>query len=130
MGTRFHDSNNGIIGPMIDLALKIVTKLPLDELWNEREQLPAHRGQQLSPEEVTELLRLGPVQFVVADVGEKLRWVPLPDCYRFWKSDAKPHLAQPHSRIHLDDFPDSYCFLASRWETDNSSPVVVLERLH
>jgi hypothetical protein len=115
---------------VIDLAQKIVTKLPLDELWNDREQFQARRGQWLSSDELTELLRLGPVQFVVADVGAKLRWVPLPDCYRFWKSEAKPHLAHPQSQIRLDDFPDSYCFLASRWEIDNSSSVVVLERSH
>ncbi len=115
---------------MIDLALKIVTKLPLDELWNDHEQLHAHRGQLLSAIEVTDLLRLGPIQFVLADVGEKLRWVPLPECYRFWKDVAQPHLAQPHSRIRLDDFPDSYCFMASRWEIEDSTPVVVLERRH
>jgi hypothetical protein len=115
---------------VIDLALKIVTKLPLDELWNDHEQLHAQRGQQLSGVEVTDLLRLGPIQFVVADVGEKLRWVPLAECCRFWEGVAKPHLAQPQSRIRLDDFADSYCFIASRWQIEDSTPLVVLERRH
>ena len=114
----------------MDFKVKVVTRLPLNELWNERKLLHLSRKRSLSENDLADLLRLGPVQFIVANVGEKLRWIRVADCYRFWTSEAKPHLAPPQLGVPLDDFPDSYCFLASEWIGTTSVPVVVLERHH
>jgi hypothetical protein len=55
----------------------------------------------------------------------------LGDCYDFWKSEAKPHLAEPTSRAALSGFPDGYCYFASQWENESVAvPIVLLEKHH
>lgn len=51
---------------------RIVTKLPLDSLWTVDAELHATHLQDLGAADIRELLGRGPVQFVVADVGEPL----------------------------------------------------------
>jgi hypothetical protein len=51
---------------------RIVTKLPLAELWDEKCTLDGGRVHSLGQNNLAELLRLGPVQFVVADCGANL----------------------------------------------------------
>ena len=115
----------------MDAAHKIVTRLPLEGLWNEKGSLAAARRKTLTEEEIAGLLRAGPVHFVVADAGASLRWIPVEDRFSFWKDEARPHLAQPGSRAVLDSFPNNYCYLASEWEADGGdSKTVVLERHH
>jgi hypothetical protein len=112
-------------------SLKIVTRLPLLELWRVNGFTSRSRRRELSVEAITNLLRLGPVEFVVADVGSSLSWIQTGDCYQFWKAEAKPHLAAVGSRVHLDEFPGSYCYFASEWHGgDGSAPIVVLEKHH
>lgn len=57
----------------MDPALRIVTRLPLAELWTERGPVAATRERLLGRAEVKSLLQAGPVQFVVADCGKALR---------------------------------------------------------
>jgi hypothetical protein len=114
----------------MDFRLKTVRNLPLQELWNERDILPVRKGRLLSARDVTDLLRVSRVRFVVADIGQRLRWVDPAECYQFWKAEVKPHLAEPGSLFQVDDFPEQYCFSASEWGIDNTLPIVVLERFH
>ena len=90
----------------MDSAKRIVTTLPLQELWDDRGAIPAQKIRDLSRADIRELLRLGPVQFVVADLGEK-----------------------PSSDIYLDEMPHQYAYSASEWNFDEGS-VVILERFH
>jgi len=115
----------------MDAALKIVTYLPLQQLWRDSKFTTTARGRSLTRIDITALLRAGPVQFVIADVGVAPRWIELGDCYDFWKSEAKPHLAAPTSRAALNSFPDEYCYFASQWESERvSAPIVLLEKHH
>jgi len=115
----------------MDAAHKIVTRLPLEGLWDERGPVTAKRGETLGAEDLAELLRATPVQFVVADVGASLCWVPIEDRFSFWKSEVRPHLAQPGSHAVLDSIPDSYCYFASEWRAAvDGYTVVVLEKHH
>ena len=85
----------------------------------------------LTASEIAATLRNGPVQFVVADVGHKLRWIAPAECYEFWKSEVKPNLAIAGSWLPLDNFPQAYCYMASAWEISGPSEhVIVLERHH
>jgi hypothetical protein len=115
---------------VMDFAAKIVGRLPLEELWNEHDILRLDRGRSLSEREIVDLLRTVRPHFVVADVGETLRWVEPDDCYQFWKTEVKPHLAKPNSHFQLEDFPGQYCFAASDWGVLNAVPIIVLERFH
>jgi hypothetical protein len=89
----------------------------------------ATRERYLLTAEVRELLRSGPVQFVVADVGCPWRIVPLSECFEFWKSEAKARIAG-NDRIFLDDFPDGLAYLASLWGDGARRPIVLLESFH
>jgi hypothetical protein len=76
------------------------------------------------------LLRFGQVQFVVADVGLPFLWIPLGNCYDFWKREVQPHLVAPESKVSLDDYPGGYCYLASEWSNRDGAPTIVCERHH
>ena len=115
----------------MDAALKIVTQMPLTELWRDDGFTTTLRVRWLTADDITSLLRAGRVQFVVADVGVSPRWIPLDECYDFWKREALPHLAAPESRASLDDFPDGYCYFVSEWSSrDEAAPIIVCERHH
>ena len=115
----------------MDVSLKVVTRLPLQELWQDNGFTTTARSRSLTREDINSLLRIGPVQFVVADVGTPLRWIELGDCYEFWKAEAKPHLATVGSSATLKDFPEMYCYFASLWDSgDTVGPIVALEKHH
>ena len=110
---------------------RVITKLPLEELWSAAADFPdARRLRYLDREELTQLLREGPVWFVVANVGHRPVWVELDQCFDFWKREVKPHLASPGIRIYLDQYPGEYAYSARRWSTHLTNPVVVLEKMH
>ncbi len=109
---------------------RIITVAPIHELWNDRGTVNATRSHDLAADEIRELLRRGPLRFVVVTVGSKPRWLPEPDCFAFWKTEVNPHLATPGTQASLDDFPDSYCYFASEWTPASGSPIVVLEMAH
>jgi hypothetical protein len=112
---------------------RIVGQLPLTELWNEFGSLSIRRGRDVGRSEIVERLHSGPVQFVVADIGQPLNWVLKQDCHHFWKNELKPRLVEPElarSGYRLEDFPGEYCYVASEWGDDGPSPVIVLECSH
>jgi hypothetical protein len=84
----------------------------------------------LTCEDVRQLLRLGPVQFVVADVGVAPRWIPESECFHSWKNEVQLHLAS-NKTVQLGEFPGSYCYFPFQWEPRApEAPIVVLEKLH
>jgi len=115
----------------MDPKLRSVTRLPLTELWRDDGFTTQSRGRFLTKDDITNLLRAGSIQFVVADVGLPLRWILLRECYPFWKEEVKPHLATPKSTVVLDEFPDGYCYFASQWAAKPGEvAIVVLEKRH
>ena len=108
----------------MDAARRIVTHLPLQQLWRESTFTSTARGRSLTRVDITGLLQAGPVQFVIGDVGFVPRWIELSVCHDFWESEAKPHLADRASRAALNDFPDGYCYFASQWESERAAPIV------
>jgi hypothetical protein len=110
---------------------RIVTKLPLAELWDEKGTLDGGRVHSLGQNNLAELLRLGPVQFVVADCGANLRWIPMQERFAFWKT-IKPQVADddPNQPIRLEQFPDETAYTASQWRGRTGECVVLLEKHH
>ena len=53
----------------MDTSTKLATRLPLVELWPENGSKTTSRLRWLNQEEIDNILRAGPVQFVVADIG-------------------------------------------------------------
>lgn len=110
----------------MDPKLRIVTQLPLRGLWRDTGSVQAFRGRPLSSNDIRDLLREDPVQFVVVDVGLKPRWIELSDCYRFWMDEVQHHLAEPEAKSANDGV---YFYWAFEWHSDEvGSPIVVLEQ--
>jgi hypothetical protein len=109
---------------------RIITVLPLVEVWDDRGPVSAVRSRDLTSADIRDLLRSGPVRFVVANVGAESKWVPLSECFAFWKGEVQGHLADPEQRVELDRFPDGYCYFASEWSAPDGPPIVVLEGTH
>jgi len=114
----------------MDTALKIITQMPLTELWRGDGFISSSRLRWLTAGDIATMLRAGRAQFVVADVGVSPRWIPLGECYDFWKREVQPHLAAPESCKTLDDFPEGYCYLASEWSSRDGTPIIVCEKHH
>lgn len=114
----------------MDAAQRIVTNLPLAELWTDKGPLHAQRAERVGEAEIVQLLQDG-ATFVVADVGKPLRWIPSADRFAFWKTELKCRLvASDVDRIELAAYPGSHCYVASAWRDESSSPTIVLEMHH
>jgi hypothetical protein len=109
---------------------RIVTCLPLPELWDAEGPCNARRIRSVGNKEIIQLLR-DELCFVVADVGQPLRWIMDRDRFAFWTAELKPRLVAPDAtRFRLDDYPGGYCYVASEWQCETNRAVVVLEKHH
>ena len=109
---------------------RIVTTIPLQSIWTDEAQLDASRERYLTAADVTEMLKVHPVEFIVADVGAPLKRIPVAKCYEFWKSEVKRHLLDPHGKLDRSKLPDEYGYLASEWSGRLEVPIVLLEKIH
>ena len=114
----------------MDLSKRIVTSIPLDELWSDVGVVDARRVRHLRLEEVRDLLSSGSVRFVVASVGAPLRWIPVEEQFEFWKHEARERIVNPAERFQPDDLPSGLAFVASEWLTPVLPPIILLEANH
>lgn len=108
---------------------RIVTKLPLTELWDERGTLEGELVRHLDQNLIRELMRTGTVQFIVADCGMKLNWMAVNDRFEFWKT-VRPQIADPSQPIHLKQFPNETAYIASEWRGNLGECLILLEAHH
>lgn len=109
---------------------RIVSQTPAHELWNDCGVVSEKELRELNAADIAGLLRMGKVRFAVAKVGSPLKWVPVDECYGFWQSEVKSHLADPAANNYPEDFPDEYCYFASEWEAVGGEPIVLLMMTH
>jgi len=112
---------------------RVVTRLPLTELWDARGTLRIERRRAVGRERVTELLRNGRVRFVLANCGDPLKWIPPDDNYRFWKEDVKRHLIEPEDverGLRLEGWPDESVIVGTEWGEGDGYNVILLEIHH
>jgi hypothetical protein len=110
---------------------RIVVSGPLVEIWDERGPIAATRGRSLGLKEIAALLSSGTVQFVVANIGSHLRWVPVADRFTFWKGEVKVRLVPADAeKFYLDDYPGEYCYVATEWGRSPSQSTIVLLECH
>lgn len=107
---------------------KIVTNFPINELFKNNKKLACIK-RQLNKDEIIETIQTQPIEFVIADIGLKLIWIDIQDCYNFWKKEVSNNLAF-EERINLENFHNNYCFLASKWKYPNEEIVILLEKFH
>lgn len=109
---------------------RIVTTIPLESIWTDEEQVEASRERYLTPTDLTEMLKIHPVEFMVADLGAPLKRISVDKCYEFWESEVKRHLLSPHRKIDRSKLSDEYGYLASEWSGRIEVPIVLLEKIH
>ena len=115
----------------MDPNKRIVVGIPLEDLWTREGPSAAQKRRDLSAIDIAALLRAGPLQFVVADLGHPLRWVAEADRFAFWKAEVKPRIVAPGpAAFHLGDLPEHYAYVASEWSAGLGRPIVLLEKHH
>jgi hypothetical protein len=114
----------------VEPSQRVVTQIPVIELWNEKGPVDAVRGPYLGEADVVRTLQAGDT-FVLADIGASLRWVPAEGRFRFWKSEVKNHLVPREAdEFKLEDFPGQYCYVATGWRLRSGASIVLLEKHH
>jgi hypothetical protein len=111
-------------------AQRIVTKIPLDELWNDSAMLTYERQEYLTERQVQELVSKGEIAVAEASCGLKLSWVSPNSTLEFFKKQVKGHVVNDPDRIILADFEDEWCYLASLWGDAEGRKVILLETYH
>jgi hypothetical protein len=102
----------------------------MNQLWTDEGEIAATRGRRLDRAAIRELLRGGPVRFVVANPGSRLRWIAPEERFDFWKTEATVHLVEA-DEFHLEDSPGQLAYVATEWVVpDGEAPVVLLEAHH
>ncbi|WP_210519860.1 hypothetical protein [Hymenobacter terricola] len=114
----------------MNIADKVVTKIPLETIWTDKGELFVKRISYLRAKDVAQLLKNATVQFVVADVGYNLKWIDASQCFDFWKKEAKQHIADNADEIDLESFVDNYAYVASQWEGQDETSIIMLEKFH
>lgn len=109
---------------------KIVTEIPLTNLWRDKEHIYAKRERHLTANDVQNILKKYPVEFVIADIGKELKWVNYDKSFKFWKTELKLHLTDNFDHINLDKSLGNYAYVASEWTGEIETPIILLEKHH
>jgi hypothetical protein len=108
---------------------RVVTKLPLTGLWDETGALHGERIRHLDQNLIRELMGAGQVQFIVANCGAKLNWIPMQERFEFWKA-VRPQVADALRPIYLERFPNQTAYIASEWRGRTGECLILLETHH
>ena len=110
---------------MVPFNHRTVRRTPLDALWDNEGIVSSSRLRPLQDDDIRELLRNGPVRFVVIQVGLKPEWIPLDHCFRFRKEQVQSRLL-PRA-VYTDQIPELGGYWAEEWRPANGPPIVALE---
>jgi hypothetical protein len=108
---------------------RIVVELPLTELWDETGALPGERIRQVDGNLIRGLMGTEQVQFIVANSGAKLNWIPMQERFEFWKA-TRPQVADALRPISLERFPNQTAYIASEWRGRTGECLILLETHH
>src|SRR5215475_6332469 len=98
-------------------SLRIVTRLPLTELWNDNGDLDASPIARVGKQEIVALLTACEISFVVADAGLPLGWIPNNELYSFWRNEVQSNVVEKDTTaFHLKDYPGEFCYIARPWK--------------
>jgi hypothetical protein len=113
---------------MVPWPSRTIQKTPLTELWNDRGAISATPVRDVTAEDIASLLRSGSVQFMVAAIGEKPRWIPRGQTVTFWKAEVKDRLVE--KVVYNDQLPRGGGYWAQEWhQAENDMVIVVLTRV-
>jgi hypothetical protein len=82
-------------------------------------------------QEIAALLSSKAVQFIVANGGSHLRWIPVDERFTFWKGEVKVRLVPADvEKFYLGDYPGEYCYVATEWRRSPGQSTIVLLECH
>ena len=109
----------------------IVQQLPLTELRRNGIPTGAQPVGELNERDIRELLRAGPPNFAIANVGQPLLWYEGPECFRVWKEELRGRIVPAAAqRFRLEDFPGGHCYIAIEWRHPSGQITVVFAMHH
>jgi len=108
--------------------MKAISQMPLCQLWTEDGVVDAQHGRMLTIADIKTILRSGSVLFVIADVGCPPEWIPIDQCFHFWKS-VKGNITD-EKRFRLKDYPGEFVYSAMEWNTESGKLIILLEMYH
>lgn len=114
-------------------AERLIRQMPLTEVWDATGVVSTMPHGLRGCEAIRTLLRASPVWFVIANVGDAPRWIPLESCYHTWKTDIRDRLVEPAvAVVHIpyEAYPGMYCYVAEEWEGIGAIPIIVLTVWH
>ncbi len=116
----------------MDPADRVVTRLPLSELFDKAGPVSARRLHQLDERGVRDRLRDPSTRFVVARGSEPLVWLNSgEETFGFWKTEVRPRLWPPEQfGVFLEELPGERAWVASLWALEGHASVVVFEEHH
>ena len=109
---------------------KTISSMPVKEIWEGQKLASNIKLRDVGVTVIKDLLHLGSVQFVVANIGKSFEWIPNNEGFDFWKTEVKSHLAKPESKAFLENFPDEYCYFASEWRSFDGERIILLSKMH
>jgi hypothetical protein len=115
---------------LMKLEQRIVTTIPLEQIWTETEILPHERQEFLNEQQVYDLLQNGNVPIMLASCGLKPTWISPQEALARFKREIKDHIVNNPDKIVLEDYEDEWCYLASIWTDTHEEKVLLLETYH
>jgi len=71
----------------------------------------------------------GQVQFIVANCGAKLNWIPMQERFEFWKA-IRPQVTDALRPIYIERLPNQTVYTASEWHGRTGELLILLETHH
>jgi hypothetical protein len=107
---------------------RIVTKLPLTEVWDENGTLHGGRVRHLEQNLIRELMQTGTVQFIVANCGTKLNWIAVTGLSsgKLFANKSPTHRNPSIS----NSFRMRTAYIASEWHGSAGQCLILLEAHH
>jgi hypothetical protein len=115
---------------MIEYQKKIITSLPVTEIWNDGGIISKKKVKHLLISDINELLHKYPeAELAIADGGHKFYFIKKEDKFNVWKKELKNRIVETNE-FYLEEFPGEYCYVASLWKKDDNGLIILFEMHH
>jgi hypothetical protein len=109
----------------------VVQVIPMDVIWDEDWRvLEAQRLTYLTADQVDDEIGSGTAVWV-ATLDSDLVRLSGSEAHAYWKNEVQPRLVSPEAiekGVNLDDYPDGYCYEASKWAGPGlRTPIILFE---
>ena len=112
------------------LEQRIVTKIPLEELWTDSAILSHKRQKYLTERQAFDLILASKTPIAIASCGLRLSWIQPNDTLNAFKQQIRGRIVNDPDRIVLEEYEEEWCYLASEWVNAEGGKILLLETFH